>query len=133
MKKETKRASILNSARSTVGTFVLTMMVIGAIVYLIWQRNTVDTVMKDIDSLAYKVEQVKGEKTRINRQITALKSFKRIKTLAEDKFDLEPPKSTPVLIVVNNQRYSTAKEKLRLAMLEKTDIIERKELKKAGF
>jgi cell division protein FtsL len=133
MKKESKRANILNSARSTIGTFVLTTMVIGAIVYLIWQRNTVDSVMKDIDSLTYKVGQIDAEKARLKRQITALKSFKRIKTLAEDKFNLEPPKSTPVLIVVNNQRYSSAKEKLRLALIEKYNVIEAKQVKKAGF
>lgn len=118
MKKESKLKKVLHSFRSAVTIFVLVMVSLSAIVYLIYQRNRVDTTMTRIDDLRVQTTQVKQEVERLKRSITKLKKFSRIQTLAKDKFGLKPPKKTPVLIVVNSERYSRDREKLRLALKE---------------
>jgi cell division protein FtsL len=110
------------------------MLVLSGIVYLMWQRTSVDLTMKNIDELRYQSSQVNEEIERTKRQITKLKKFSRIQRLAKKSFGLKAPKQTPVLIVVNKDRYKKDQEKLHASLeSEKKSKKVKLETLRAGF
>lgn len=119
--KQTEQRSVRDALRSTVSVVLLTAMSISAVLYLIWQRHSVDVVMKDIDRLTRQRSQLQLEINRMQRNVESLSRFSRISRIAKNKFNMIPGKQKPMLIVVNRSEYEA--DLAKLSATESTDMM----------
>ena len=133
-KKQAKQIQIIQSFKSTFSVMIITLLSISAIVYLIWQRNSVDTVMKDIDKLNRQREQIKVEINRLNRRVASLSHVNRIRKIAAQKFNLQEAKEKPILLLLDQEKYDSDLKKLSDRVREKENQFQVKQVvAKAGL
>lgn len=103
MKKASKsrKRDILASILSTIRIMIITVFSVSAIIYLIYQRHSVDNIMRDIDHLAIKQKQIQMENSRIERKISELSNYARISKIATDELGLIPAKKRPIIVKVD--------------------------------
>ena len=103
MKKASKsrKRDVLASILSTIRIMIITIFSVSAIIYLIYQRHSVDNVMREIDSLSLKKKQIQMENARIDRNISELSNYARISKIATEDLGLIPAKKRPVIVKVD--------------------------------
>jgi cell division protein FtsL len=112
-REQSNFSEFINSLKSAFKLFVSTSVLVGAILYLIFQINTINEILVQNNSKKRKISTLKVENERLEREIKKLGSFSRIEKLAAEKDELAVPKKAAFKILVNEKKYQKYLKKLK--------------------
>mgnify|MGYP000093997541 CR=1 FL=1 len=119
-KKQSRLKWIIDTTKSTLVLFLVTVCTISALIYLVYQINKVDSLKREIDKQKRVIADYKIRNDRLKKQIDHLEEYPRIEKIVREKLHLIPAKSAPVKFRVEKEEYTSKTEQIT----KKRDVAE---------
>ena len=130
MSRNSKQKHLLSTVTSTVKIFLATMISLSALIFIVFQITSVNSIAMENDEIKEKLKTIQVANNRLAKEVNELQNYNRIEKLAE-KLDLKPAKSAPIRIVVDKQKAESDLSKIAGQINQKKQA--KKKVLKAGF